>query len=185
MRLFIAREMLDPHLKVGAPMLNSQLPMPERFKSAIRAAGFYATWYPKQWLSPFASGSSAGIDPALSPHLRFAADSSRRLAREIFHAMARHGPKLERQQILLGRFVDIGAEIFAIGSSCARAQSALATSKKADPDLLALADYFSRTARLRIERLFYSARHNVDRRGYRLAQRLLSGDLDWLETGVV
>ena len=31
MRLFIAREMLDPHLKVGAPMLNSQLPMPERF----------------------------------------------------------------------------------------------------------------------------------------------------------
>src|SRR6201987_493481 len=185
MRLFIAREMLDPHLKVGAPMLNSQLPMPERLKSAIRAAGFYATWHPKQWLSPFASGSSAGIDPALSPHLRFAADSSRRLAREIFHAMARHGPKLERQQILLGRFVDIGAEIFAIGSSCARAQSALATSKKADPDLLALADYFSRTARLRIERLFYSARHNVDRRGYRLAQRLLSGDLDWLETGVV
>jgi len=93
-------------------MLNSQLPMPERFKSAIRAAGFYATWYPKQWLSPFASGSGAGIHPVLSPHLRFAADSSRRLAREIFHAMARHGPKLERQQLLLGRFVDIGAEIF-------------------------------------------------------------------------
>src|SRR5258707_7849644 len=158
MRLFIAREMLDPHLKIGAPMLNSQLPMPERFRSAIRAAGFYATWYPKQWLSPLASGSGAGIDPVLSPHLRFAADSSRRLAREIFHAMARHGPKLERQQVLLGRFVDIGAEIFAIGSSCARAQSALATSKKADPDLLALADYFSRTARLRISLLFYRAR---------------------------
>src|SRR5580704_15314899 len=177
MRLFIAREMLDPHLKIGAPMLNSQLPMPERLKSAIRAAGFYATWYPKQWLSPLASGSGAGIDPVLSPHLRFAADSSRRLAREIFHAMARYGPKLERQQILLGRFVDIGAEIFAIGSSCARAQSALARSKKADPDRPALADYFSRPARLRIEGLFYSARHNVDRRGYRLAQRVLSGDL--------
>jgi hypothetical protein len=185
MRLFIAREMLDPHLKIGAPMLNSQLPMPERFKSAVRAAGFYATWYPKQWLSPVAPGSGAGIDPVLSQHLRFAADSSRRLAREIFHAMARHGPKLERQQLLLGRLVDIGAEIFAIASSCARAQSALATNKKADPDLLALADYFSRTARLRIERLFYGARHNVDRRGYRLAQRVLSGDLDWLETGVV
>src|SRR6202043_3468855 len=65
MRLFIAREMLDPHLKIGAPMLNSQLPMPERFKSAIRAAGFYATWYPKQWLSPLASGSGAGIHPVL------------------------------------------------------------------------------------------------------------------------
>jgi hypothetical protein len=185
MRLFIAREMLDPHLNIGAPMLNSQLPMPERLKSAIRATGFYASWYPKQWLSPLALGSGAGINPVLSQHMRFAADSSRRLAREIFHAMARYGPKLERQQVLLGRFVDIGAEIFAVACSCARAQSALAADKKADMDLLALADYFSRTARLRIERLFYSARHNVDGRGYRLAQRVLSGDLDWLETGVV
>ena len=99
--------------------------------------------------------------------------------------MARYGPKLERQQVLLGRFVDIGAEIFAIASSCARAQSALAADRKADQDLLALADYFSRTARLRIDRLFYSARHNVDRSGYRLAQRVLTGDLDWLEKGVV
>jgi alkylation response protein AidB-like acyl-CoA dehydrogenase len=185
MRLFIAREMLDPHLKIGAPMLNSQLPMPERFKSGIRAAGFYAAWYPKQWLSSSAPGSGAGIHPVLSQHMRFAAHSSRRLAREIFHAMARYGPKLERQQVLLGRFVDIGAEIFAMASSCARAQSALAADRKADQDLLALADYFSRTARLRIDRLFYSARHNVDQRGYRLAQRVLTGDLDWLETGVV
>src|SRR5215469_9751367 len=94
MRLFIAREALDPHLKIGAPILNSQLPMPERFKSAIRAAGFYATWYPKQWLSASAPGSGAAIHPVLSQHMRFAAHSSRRLAREIFHAMARYGPKL-------------------------------------------------------------------------------------------
>jgi Acyl-CoA dehydrogenase, C-terminal domain len=185
MRLFIAREMLDPHLKIGGPMLNSQLPVPERLKSGIRAAGFYATWYPKQWLSPSASDSGAAIHPVLSQHMRFAAHSSRRLAREIFHAMARYGPKLERQQVLLGRFVDIGAEIFAIASSCARAQSALAADRKADLDLLALADYFSRTAQLRIDRLFYSAQRNVDGRGYRLAQRVLTGDLDWLETGVV
>jgi alkylation response protein AidB-like acyl-CoA dehydrogenase len=185
MRLFIAREMLDPHLKIGAPMLNSQLPKPERFKSAIRAAGFYATWYPKQWVSPFTTGRGAGMHPVLSQHMRYASHSSRRLAREIFHAMARYGPRLERQQVMLGRFVDIGAEIFAIASSCARAQSALAADRKADLDLLALADYLSRTAQLRIDRLFYSARHNVDQRGYRLAQKVLTGDLDWLEAGVV
>jgi hypothetical protein len=185
MRLFIAREMLDPHLKIGAPILNSGLPLSARFKSAIQATGFYAKWYPKQWLSPSAAGSAAGFHPVLSRHIRFAADASRRLAREIFHAMARYGPKLEREQVLLGRFVDIGAEIFAIASSCARAQSALSGNETVRTDLLALADYFSQTAHLRIEWLFYSAKHNVDGQGYKLAQRVLSGELDWLETGVV
>src|ERR1700676_3150 len=50
MRLFIAREGLDPPLKVGAPMLNTQLPMKARALSAGRAALFYARWYPRQWL---------------------------------------------------------------------------------------------------------------------------------------
>ncbi|MBV9274770.1 MAG: acyl-CoA dehydrogenase family protein [Verrucomicrobia bacterium] len=184
MRLFIAREMLDPHLKIGAPILNSQLPMSDRFTSALRATGFYARWYPKQWVPPL-PGNGAGFHPVLSSHLRFAANSSHRLAREIFHAMARYGPKLERQQLLLGRFVDIGAEIFAIATSCARAQAALSSDRTANRDLLMLADYFSRKARLRIKWLFHNARHNVDRAGYRLAQRVLSSELEWLETGVV
>ena len=130
MRLFIAREALDPHLKVGAPMLNSQLPMSERVKSAIQAAGYYANWYPRQWLSPFAVVSSNGFHPVLAPHMRFVANASHRLARQLFHAMAGHGPKLERKQVLLGRFVDIGTEIFAIATSCARAQSMLRTDEK-------------------------------------------------------
>ena len=176
MRLFIAREMLDPHLKIGAPILNSGLLLSERFKSAIQATGFYAKWYPKQWLSPSAAGSAAGFHPVLSRHIRFAADASHRLAREIFHAMARYGPKLEREQVLLGRFVDIGAEIFAIASSCARAQSALSGHETVKTDLLALADYFSRTAHLRIEWLFHSAKHNVDRRGYKWHNEFLAAN---------
>src|SRR5918912_4344048 len=42
MRLFIAREALDPHLKIGAPMLNTQLPNGDRMRAAVKAAGFYA-----------------------------------------------------------------------------------------------------------------------------------------------
>jgi alkylation response protein AidB-like acyl-CoA dehydrogenase len=185
MRLFIAREALDPHLKIGAPTLNSQLPVSERIKSAIRAAGFYAKWYPKQWLPPFGVDGRDEYHPALARHMRYAENASRRLARRLFHAMASHGPKLERQQVLLGRFVDIGTEIFAMVTSCARAQSMLYSDQKTKMDLLALADYFCSGARLRIDHLFHSLKHNVDLRGKKLAQRVLSGELKWLESGIV
>jgi hypothetical protein len=185
MRLFIAREALDPHLKIGAPILNSQLPVSERVKSAIGAAGFYAKWYPRQWLQHFGGKGRNDFHPVLARHMRFAANASHRLARGLFHAMASHGPKLEREQILLGRFVDIGTEIFAIATSCARAQSLLRTDENTKMDLLALADYFCSEARLRIDRMFYSVRHNADLRGKKLAQRVLSGELSWLENGIV
>ena len=47
--------------------------------------------------------------------------------------MANHGPKLEREQVLLGRFVDIGTELFAMLSSCARAQQMLENKRSAPP----------------------------------------------------
>ena len=185
MRLFIAREALDSHLRIGAPMLNSQLSASARIKSAIQAAGFYAGWYPRQWLQPFSGKGNNGFHPVIARHMRFAANASHRLARQLFHAMAGHGPKLEREQVLLGRFVDIGTEIFAIATSCARAQSMLGARENDKVELLALADYFCCAARLRIDRMFYGVRHNADLRGKRLANRVLSGELRWLENGIV
>ncbi len=46
MRLFIAREALDPHLKIAAPLFNSRLPLAQRIKAALKAGWFYARWYP-------------------------------------------------------------------------------------------------------------------------------------------
>src|SRR4029077_18961348 len=132
MRLFIAREALDPHLKVSAAVLNSKLPLAQRLRAAVGAAFFYAKWYPKQWLP---CGASFGLRSprSASPHLRYAARTSRRLARTLFAAMLRHGPKLEREQLLLGRLVDIGTELFAITATCLRAE-ALAQSGDKDPE---------------------------------------------------
>ena len=185
MRLFIAREALDTHLKIGAPMLHSQLPLSDRLKSGVQAAGFYAGWYPRQWLEAFSGQGGKGFHLVLAPHMRFAASASHRLARRLFHAIAVHGPQLEREQVLLGRFVDIGAEIFAIAASCARAQSMLRKGENANMELLALADYFCCSARLRINRMFYSVGHNADLRGAKLASRVLSGELRWLESGII
>lgn len=196
MRLFIAREALDPHLKVGAPVLNTQLPNGDRAKAAMKAAAFYAKWYPQQWVgwlgaskSPARQTSTEKEVPSspsvkhlsgpLRSHVRWAERCTHRLARTLFHTMARFGPKLEREQVLLGRFVDIGTELFAMGATCARAQSL------AEPSAIALADYFCRTARLKIERLFEEIQNNADRPGYKLAQRVLGGEYTWLENGMV
>jgi alkylation response protein AidB-like acyl-CoA dehydrogenase len=184
MRLFIAREALDPHLKVSAAALNSRLPWSQRLNCAAKAALFYLKWYPKQWL-PFTTGMK--VSGRLGGHLRFAARMSRKLARALFHAMLRHGPKLEREQILLGRFVDIGAEIFAITATCLRAdrlqQSAGPQSR--ETNVLELADYFCSNSKLRIEANFRGLNQNADRAGYRLAQQVLAEKHLQLEKGIV
>jgi alkylation response protein AidB-like acyl-CoA dehydrogenase len=183
MRLFIAREALDPHLKVGAPMLNTQLPLKTRAVSAAHAALFYARWYPLQWL-PGGHGAR-GFHPVLARHVRNAETASRRLARRLFHAMASHGPKLEREQVLLGRFVDIGTELFAILASCSRAQGMLDKEGAGAHNVLALVDYFCITSSSRIEELFRALGRNADRKGYKLAQEVLAGGMEWLESGIV
>src|SRR5881227_3149415 len=58
MRLFIAREALDPHLKVGGAIFNTQLPMATRVKSMFSSGSFYTRWYPKQWFG----GSAGNLD---------------------------------------------------------------------------------------------------------------------------
>ena len=188
MRLFMAREALDPHLKVSAAVLNSRLPWSQRLRAAAKAGLFYLGWYPKQWL-PFAgqfqiSNFKFQIG---RKHLRYVARTSRRLARALFHAMLRHGPKLEREQLLLGRFVDIATELFAMTAVCLRGERLLGSPESAADreNLPGLIDYFCCSARLRIERHFHGLHHNTAPAGYRLAQKVLAGKLAELETGIV
>jgi alkylation response protein AidB-like acyl-CoA dehydrogenase len=177
LRLFLAREALDPHLQIAGRVLNTQVPLNERIRTGIKAGLFYAGWYPRQWW-PF-SAIGSGFDPALARHLRYAARTSRRLARTLFHAMVKFGPGLEKQQVVLGRFIDIGTELFAIAASCTHAQS-LETDEARH-----LADYFCGISRLKIEALFRDVHDNRDSQGYRLAQQVLADKFNWLEDGIL
>jgi 3-hydroxyacyl-CoA dehydrogenase/alkylation response protein AidB-like acyl-CoA dehydrogenase/enoyl-CoA hydratase/carnithine racemase len=183
MRLFLAREALDPHLKIAAAALDSRLPLSKRLRAAMKAARFYAGWYSRQWL-PFNHVDVHGMDRRLAKHMRYAARTSRKLARALFHGMAKFGPKLERQQVLLGRFVDIGSELFAITATCLRAQSLMKDPGKS-AEVRELADYFCDSARLRIAHLFRDLYANADREGYRLAQKVLDGKQDWVQEGIL
>jgi alkylation response protein AidB-like acyl-CoA dehydrogenase len=181
MRLFIAREMLDPHLKVSGAVLNSQLPTGQRLRAAMKAAVFYAGWYPKQWMP--GSTRFKVQNSKLKSHLRYAAGTSRRLALALFHAMLRHGPKLEREQLLLGRFVDIGTELFAITATCLRADKLSAEGQ--GEDMVRLADFFCQSAQVRVEENFRRLSDNTDRVGYRIAQETLQGKFGSVESGIV
>jgi alkylation response protein AidB-like acyl-CoA dehydrogenase len=123
MRLFIAREILDPHLKLGAAMFNSKLPLKDRARAALKAVRHYALWYPHKWLPVTPGHAIEHLHPALTQEMRLVARQSRRLARAIFHAMTWFGPKLEREQLVLSRLVDIATELFVLSATISRAQT--------------------------------------------------------------
>ena len=183
MRLFIAREALDPHLKVGGAIFNSQLPTSERAKAVFKSGKFYASWYPKQWL-PASPGDLDKLHADLRPHVRYAASTSKRLARRLFHAMARFGPKLDREQLLLSRFVGIATELFAVSATCSFAQSKIDQGEPLD-EILSVANYFCRSAKMRIDHYFAGTSENADRAGYDLTQELLAGKHADLRKGIV
>lgn len=183
MRLFIAREALDPHLKVGGAIFNTQLPMSERAKAVFTSGKFYAGWYPRQWM-PGGAGKIDNLHSDLQAHVNYAAHTSKRLARGLFHAMARFGPKLDRQQLLLSRFVGIATELFAMSATCSFAQHKIDKGEPRD-EVLSVANYFCRSAKMRIDNHFAGTSDNVDRPGYKLTQDLIAGKHESLRQGMV
>lgn len=178
MRLLIAREALDPHLKVGAPVLNSTLPAKTRLLAALRAGVHYALWYPTLWLPTLCAGR--GAPTVFRRESRRIRRRSKRLARALFHSMLRYGPKLEKKQAILGRFVEIGGELFAAATAIGYADQLLQSKQEAesihfpnDQDLIATVRYFSRLTSVKVDSLFRSLHHNADTEGYQIAKQML------------
>ena len=181
LRLFIAREVLDPHLRRAGAVMNPALPLAKRAATALRASVFYVPWYVRQWLPATAPG---GGDAWARRHLRFVAKSSRRLARSLFHAMLRYGPGLEKRQMLLGRFVDFGAELYAQVATVVRAEALLARGARGE-DVLPLVESFCAGSRTRIDELRRGLRRNQDQETYALAQDFLRDGFPTLLEGRV
>ncbi len=182
MRLFLAREAMDPHLRMAADLLKKGVPASRKVATAFKLLGFYAVWYPRQWLNLQPRQLPRDAGPLLR-HFRYAARTARRLARALLHAMARYGPSLDRRQIVLGHLMDIGTELFAISATCSYALAG-----KAGPDggmRMELADVFCKQAERRMVAHFHALRRNDNRAIDHLAKRVSAGEARWLEEGIV
>ena len=184
MRLFIAREAVDTHLKVAGDADRPEDAARARSSRPCSApALFYATWYPRA-LAGLGPRPRYGEFGPLATHVRYVDRAGRRLARTLFHCMVRFGPKLEKRQAVLCRLVDIGAELFAMTAACCRAQAMVAKRRSgATGGPVELADLFCRQARRRVEERFARVFDNDDVATYEVAQEVLRGEHPWLETG--
>ena len=182
MHLFIAREAVDTHLKVAGDLINPKAPAGKKLAALVKSAAFYAWWYPKQWFGWGRWPRYAEFGP-LAGHLRFVNRASRKLARSLFHAMVRFGPKLEKKQSVLFRLVDVGAELLAISAVCAQA-TALVRKDPSNRGPIELADVFARHSRRKVRSLFRSVFRNDDDATYQAARRVLDGKHRWLEEGI-
>lgn len=175
MRLFIAREALDPHLKLGGEVVNPTLPWKVRVKAALRAARFYTRWFPLKWLPLGAGDKRDMLHPSLQFDLDAIARLSRKLARELFLAMALNGPKLEKRQVVLGHFVDVGSELFVWSCALAHAEAKVTDSAMAEPEiakLLRMVRFFGKMTRERIAASFAKLHAGIDQESWKVAQEL-------------
>ncbi len=194
MRLFLAREALDPHIQRAFAVLLPKYSLPQRVKAAIKAGLFYAGWYPQQWIPALPIGAPAEIPPRLRRHWFFVRAQSRRLARTLFHQMMIYQQRLEKQQMVLFRIVDIGVDLFAMSAAISRAsmleregESAGApgsASSGRSQSAVELADLFCIYARGRVLRALCHPSSPEDRPAYQVAQNLLKGRYTWLESGI-
>jgi hypothetical protein len=98
--------------------------------------------------------------------------------------MIRFGPGLERKQAVLGRIVEIGAELFVMVATVVHAK-ALVDKDPSDRSPYELADLFCRQARTRIRERFDHLFANNDAATYRVAQDAMEGAFEWLEEGLL
>jgi hypothetical protein len=176
----MAREMVDTHLKVAGALLDAKTPMGTKLAALPSIVAFYALWYPKQWLG-WLWRPGYGQFGALAKHLRYVERNSRKLARNVFHAMVWYQAKLEKKQALLFRTVDIAMELSVMSASVVRAQALKQAGHPEAAEAAELADLVCLNGRRLVDQRFRQLWANDDEAKYALGKRVLDGRYRFIE----
>ncbi len=182
MKLFLTREAVDTHIKRLMPLLKGEVKGMDKYKYIAKLIGHYSWWYQSRFFKSFKSSSypEAG---KLEKHCKFIEKTAHKLARNIFYYMAKYQKKLEKKQMLLGRLIDIGTDLFIMAAACS---FAIKEEKRIGNDSpVDLADYFCEVAKRRVEENFEAVEDNDDRHTNSIAKRVIDNDYTWLEKGIM
>lgn len=182
MKLFLAREALDPHLTRALAIVNTK-GIGGKLKAVWNLATFYATWYPKQWFGWMFTPSYKDLGE-LATYFHYIDNTSHQLARTIFHAMARYQQDLVQKEMLVGRLMEIGTDLFAMAATVSYA-AGLQKKNPNDKSPVELAKHFCAMAQKRIADRFDDLSDNTDKGANILAKQVIDGDHKWLENNVI
>lgn len=182
MKLFLAREAMDPHLKKLGFLLQGKTSPWTMAVEIPKLMGQYSWWYLKQLFRPWKTNSYKELG-ALARHYQFIERMAPRLARNIFFYMAKYQKKLEHKQMILGRLMDIGTDLFVMAAVCSYA--VMEAKKKNNESPIDLAHYFCELAERRINQLFAELTDNDDSQTNSLAKRIVNKEFKWLEEGII
>lgn len=181
MKLFLAREAMDSHLKRASSLLSPSTPLTEKVGTLFKVLGFYSVWYPKQAFASL-SASSYKDTGVLEEHFKFIEKYAHTLAGKIFGSMARYRQRLESKQMLLGRLMEVGTDLFAMAATCSYALSF--KKQEGNNSAIELADYFCIMARRRVEENLRALSSNDDKQAGIIAKKTLDKSYRWLEEGI-
>lgn len=180
MKLFLAREAMDGHMKRAMPLLSKKTPFGEKVKTFFSALRFYGSWYPKHRF-PLKTRHFKEMGE-LESFYQFIDTSSHKMSIALFRAMVKYQKKLELKQLLLGRLMDIGTDLFAMSACCSYAVHM--ADKMNDKGPLELARFFCTMASRRVDEKFDELQDNDDKMGNKLAEKVIEKNYRWLEEGI-
>jgi len=185
MQLFIAREAMDTHVRYIMPVMDSKNSLGKRFNALVKAFKFYSWWYPKQWISLSKCYKAKNLSSNNKKHLGYLANTSKRLARDLFHTMGIYQQSLEKEQILVSNFVDIGTYLFAMAATLSYADQMAGQDNVDSSSVQELADLFCKKAKQKIEKCFKEVIWNDNKLINKVSDNFFDDKYEWLENGII
>lgn len=170
MHLFLAREALDPLMRMAGPLLSKRTSIQQKLAAAGKTLSWGLTWLPTTLFGGFVK-DYPGFRGRWGEQMSWVDKKVRRLALTLLWNMVKLGPKLEMRQNTLARIVDLGAELGVMALVASRAQTA---ENRGDSSESETAWFYLQWGRQRVEQLFHELRHNTDADARKLAKALMA-----------